>query len=90
MICLDFIPNSEPDSYPRLGVLIGERILEVGESNKGTLAGWLARGKPKLDDLRQTIIDVQNGKIAMLNGHERRVFALADVILVGERRDDIE
>jgi hypothetical protein len=87
MTCVDFIPHNEPDSYPRLGVLIGEQILEVGESEKGTLAGWLVRGKPKLDDLRQTILDIQNGKPALLNGHGRRVFALNDVTLVGETQE---
>lgn len=64
--------------YPRFGVVDGERVVEIGESEKGTLAGFIQRGAEGLSEIGDMLAA---GAPYTLRGHERRTFALPDVKL---------
>lgn len=79
MRLIDFTPHGE--SYSRLGALVrgtlhGDRILEIGESAKGTLTRFIERGMPGMDDLAEAVTKVEaDSDSVKLKGHVRRQFA---------------
>lgn len=75
---VEFCPAGE--DYLRFGVLAGNYVVEIGESERGTLIGWLQRGMARLDELR-TIPDLiaEGATSVELQGHERRILPLVDV-----------
>lgn len=77
---VEFCPSGE--DYLRFGVLAGDAVVEIGESERGTLIGWLQKGMARLDELH-AISDLitQGASSVRLQGHERRIFSLADVRL---------
>lgn len=80
MRLVQFIPPAEDGA--RFGLLVNHTVIEVGESPKGTLQGWLERGMPFYDELRALDARLKAGSAdTTLNGHARRSFALADVRL---------
>lgn len=82
---VEFMPHVEPnrDPYARLGLLVGETVVEVGESERGSLLGWIQRGLPHIDELRALEASVSAGNTdAPLNGHPRRIFPLSGVKLL--------
>jgi fumarylacetoacetate (FAA) hydrolase len=80
MRLVQFIPPDE--SGARLGLLVNQTVVEVGESEKGSLHGWLERGMPFLDDLRALDVRLKGGSDdTTLNGHARRTFDLSGVRL---------
>ncbi|MBK9124690.1 MAG: fumarylacetoacetate hydrolase family protein [Chloroflexi bacterium] len=88
MKLVDFMPLAEPDRdpYPRFGLLVDDTVVEIGESERGTLTGWLERGMPGLDDLHALDAAVKAGNLPVLRGHERRTFPLGDVKLLAPVR----
>lgn len=82
LVMFDAQQHETRDPYARLGLLIGETLVEVGESERGTLAGWLQRGMPHLDALRDLDARLKAGSTdTTLNGHARRTYPLAEVTL---------
>jgi fumarylacetoacetate (FAA) hydrolase len=70
---IDFTPLSE--TYPRFGVITPKgAIIEIGESEKGTLSGFITRATPGIDEIRALIESVDAGNAPILKGHTRRVF----------------
>lgn len=80
MRCVDFIPDDD-DAHPRFGVVVGEDVVEIGESSKGTLLSVIMSERPALDEIAAMVKDVSSGKPAMRRGHERRIFPLDEVRL---------
>lgn len=74
---VEFSPHGE--DYPRLGVVVDERVIEIGESDKGTLMSLITH--PHQTDLVADIRAMVNRGKPILRDKERRVFALADVRL---------
>lgn len=74
---VDFSPHDE--RYARLGVVVDKRVIEVGESDKGTLMSLIQH--PHQADLVADIRAMVASGTPILRGKERRVFALADVKL---------
>lgn len=72
---IEFSPIGE--DYPRLGVVVDERVIEIGESDKGTLMSLIQH--PYQDDLVTDIREMVANKSSILRDKARRVFALADV-----------
>ena len=80
MKLIDFYPKDTRTPYPRFGVIAGNYVIEIGESARGTLVGWLQNGQVRYAELQQLAQDVANGATqVMLNGHTRRIFARQDV-----------
>jgi fumarylacetoacetate (FAA) hydrolase len=78
---VDFSPLHE-QGYPRFGLLAGDRVLEIGESERGTLVGWIQKGAVRFGELHAISEQVASGADSvMLQGHPRRTFALSDVRL---------
>lgn len=88
MKLLDFMPQAEPnrDPHARFGLLVDDTVIEIGESERGSLRGWLEREMPGLDDLRALDAAVKAGQPPVLRGHARRTFPLADVRLLAPVR----
>jgi fumarylacetoacetate (FAA) hydrolase len=81
MKLVDFSPLDEP-GYPRFGLLAGDRVLEIGESERGTLVGWIQKGAVRYHELRELAEMVAGGAASVIvQGHPRRTFALSDVRL---------
>lgn len=82
MKLVDFYPTDAAEKYPRFGLVADERVVEIGESAKGTLLGWLQNGQVRADELRMIADDLVAGADSVtLQGHERRIYALDDVKL---------
>lgn len=89
MKLVEFVPLIEQnrDLFARLGLLVGATVIEVGESERGSLLGWIERGLPHIDELRALEAQVSAGSTAaFLNGHLRRTFPLTDVKLLAPIR----
>lgn len=70
---IEFTPITE--TYPRFGVITPKgMIIEIGESDKGTLSGFIKQETPGIDEIRALIEQVDQGGEAVLKGHTRRVF----------------
>jgi fumarylacetoacetate (FAA) hydrolase len=78
---VDFVPSDEMPSYPRLGVMAGDNIIEIGESPKGTLLSMLQKGAHLFDEMRGMADAVKAGQPPMLRGHPRRIFPVEEVRL---------
>ncbi len=77
---VEFSPLALSDEdYPRLGVVADGRIIEIGESDKGTLISLIQH--PHQDDLVADIRAMVASGTSVLRGKERRTFDLADVTL---------
>lgn len=76
MRLVDFYPLDEAPNYPRFGVIVGDRVVEIGESHKGTLLSMLHHGAHLLDDVRAVAGAVDAGQPPILRGHQRRLFPL--------------
>jgi len=74
---VEFSPIGE--DYPRLGVVVDERIIEIGESDKGTLMSLIQH--PHQSDLVADIRAMMASGKPILRDKERRVFHLADVTI---------
>ncbi len=83
MRLIDFIPDVGPgrDAFARFGLVIDDRVIEIGGSERETLKDWLERGMPGVDDLRALDSAVKAGRPAMWGGRACRVFPLDGVRL---------
>lgn len=82
MRLVEFSPQlpDEPD-YPRFGVILGDQIIEIGESERGTLSDYIGRGLPAFEDIRAMYAACLTGAPPILRGHERRLFPLRRCLL---------
>lgn len=80
MWCVEFMPGDDA-AYARFGVVVGQHVVEIGESAKGTLLSAVQSERPLFDEIAAMVKDVSSGKPAILRGHERRVFPLDAVRL---------
>ncbi len=82
MKLIEFAPiTADEPTYPRFGIDLGDRIIEIGESDKGSLSDFIWRGTPHLDDLRTYITALAAGESARLRGHSRRQLPHQDIRL---------
>ncbi len=86
MRLIDFRPNSPDEpSYPRFGLLIGDKVIEFGQSAKGTLASYIRKGVRRIDTLQAITQEVAahgwTFSELMIDGNRRRILNLADVTL---------
>ncbi|MCS6872167.1 MAG: fumarylacetoacetate hydrolase family protein [Anaerolineae bacterium] len=82
MRLVEFSPQlpDEPD-FPRFGVILGNQIIEIGESERGTLSDYIWRGLPAFEDIRAMYTACLRGAPPVLRGHERRLFPLTRCLL---------
>lgn len=82
MKLVDFYPLNTTETYPRFGLVAGDKVLEIGESAKGTLIGWIQNGMVRYDELVTFPALLEDGVTTItLNGHERNIYNLVDVQL---------
>lgn len=78
MKLVDFYPSGG-QAYPRFGLIADDHVIEIGESEKGTLISWIRSGAVRMDEFPAIIEQVRNGaRFVSLQGHARRVFPLKD------------
>jgi 2-keto-4-pentenoate hydratase/2-oxohepta-3-ene-1,7-dioic acid hydratase in catechol pathway len=79
---VNFYPNGE-ENYSHFGVLAGDKVIEMGESDKGTLISWLLKEASRLDAISEMAESVALGLTSkiMMYGHERQMLQLADMRL---------
>ncbi len=70
------------DHAPRFGVLIDTRVIEISESDHGTLTGYIQRGAPDHMELADYVARIAAGdESALLKHHPRRITPLSEVKL---------
>ncbi|PJF43429.1 MAG: fumarylacetoacetate hydrolase [Candidatus Thermofonsia Clade 1 bacterium] len=77
MQLVEFSPQlpDEP-AHPRFGVIVNDQIVEIGESERGTLSDYIWRGAPAFEDIRAMYAACLQGATPVLRGHARRTFPL--------------
>jgi len=82
MRLVEFSPQlPDASDYPRFGVILGDQVIEIGESERGTLSDYIWRGAPAFEDIRAMYAACLQGAPPILRGHARRLFPLRRCLL---------